>query len=126
MSEAKAKAGLVNWFGGLGGNGKKYMISAVDADGSTLWSVEHEPVEVMSIPVFFGGHEVETLVRNGLVMMRIVGRHKQNSKEVTLKLSDLGTQTLGHDYRINTLLLPLLSKLREEDRIFDKLSMGER
>jgi len=59
-------------------------------------------------------------------MMRLVGRHKQNSKEVTLKLSDLGTHTLGHDYRINTLLLPLLSKLMEEDRVFDKLSMEKR
>jgi hypothetical protein len=126
MSKARTKAGLVNWFDDLGGRGKKYMISAIDADGKQLWSVEHEQVQVMSIPVYFGGHEVETLVRDGRVMMRLVGRHAQNSKEVTLKFSDLGTSSLGHDYRINTLLLPLLSKLKEEDRIFDRLSMEER
>jgi hypothetical protein len=51
MSKARTKAGLVNWFDDVGGRGKKYMISAIDADGKQLWSVEHEQVQVMSIPV---------------------------------------------------------------------------
>ena len=121
MIKTRSGPSLVDWFDGLDENGKKYVISAVDGDGNVLWSAEHEGLQVMSIPVFFGGHEVETLIRGGRVMMRIVGRHAQNSKEISLRFSDLGTQTLGHDYRINALLLPLLRVLREEDRVFDEL-----
>jgi len=98
---------------------EKYMITGVKVDGKVLWETEAHYVESVLIPVKYRGYKIESLIRDGWVHMRMVGRHKQNSREIKVNLADISISKNHHIIHMNGVLFPLADGLAEEDKLFD-------
>jgi hypothetical protein len=99
----------------------KYMITGLRANGEVLWETEANFVESILIPVKYRGYKIESLIRDGLVHMRMVGRHKQISREIKVPVADIAISKNHHIIYMNGVLFPLADGLAEEDKLFDAL-----
>ncbi len=97
----------------------KYTLSEVNPDGSVIWTTKISSVESVLIPVSFRGYTVESIILAGMVRLKIIGRHKENSLETIVRLDYLqGTQG-NHALSINDILFRLADEIAEEDILFD-------
>lgn len=103
---------------------ERYMISAIGPKNKVMWKAKIGNIKSVSVPIYVQGYYVDSLVRGGWVHIKMVGKHKQNSQELVISLSEW--QTLGDNFTLhmNAMLIPLAEKLRAEDLVFDAL-LGE-
>ena len=107
----------------------RVVIGMVDSEGEFVHTASPERIDRICVPIRFRGYLIESLVRGGWVHIRMVGRHKQNSREERVRIDDLALndvdQASGSHVRMLILLRQMSLDLMQEDILFDKLEGKE-
>ena len=100
---------------------RRFILREVNNKGEDIWEGYVPRIEWTSVPTRIGTYPIESLITDHRIHIRIKGRHKQNSEEMKMSLSELNSFNGNMSMTIAAMLMPLLLKLEQEDRVFDHM-----